>query len=98
MALKTWEIPLEDGFRILCRKETFLGRWLDFAVVLVRDGECIARYDSAHGFAHRDILGQKSGLIRKEKCGNLSFKEAFGHGIDDFKANFRVHHEFYRAH
>lgn len=98
MALKTWEIPLGDGFRIICERETLLGRWLHFAVVLVKDDVCITRYDSAHGFARRDVLGQKSGLIRKEECINMTLREAFGHGIDDFKANFRTHHDFYAAH
>ena len=27
--------------------------------------ECATRYDYAHGFAHRDVLGRRAGLLYK---------------------------------
>ena len=45
------------------------GDILSFAVVLMAlDGEVwvdIARFDTSHGQAHRDVLGKKQGLLHK---------------------------------
>lgn len=41
-------------------------------MVLVYEDECITRYDTAHGFANRDVLGRKSGLIEKRSCESSS--------------------------
>lgn len=95
MRPKEWEIPLPDGFKILVWKRKFLGKWLDFGVVLIFEGECVTRYDAAHGTPHRDVLGKKSGLIRKEKCSTIALKEAFDHAIRDLTKNFRTYFEFY---
>jgi hypothetical protein len=95
MPLKEWIVHLPDGFDLLIRRDTLLGHWLDFAVVLRFNNECVTRFDCAHGFPHRDVLGRKSGLIRKEICSNLSTQEAFQHAIRDLTANYRVYYEFY---
>ena len=68
-----------------------------FAVALVYEGECIVRYDTAHGFAHLDFLGRKSGLIEKRSCETLTTREAFQYAINDLKTNCRQHLAFYRA-
>jgi hypothetical protein len=95
MPLKEWIIHLPDGFDLLIRRDTSSGLLLDFAVVLVFSDECVTRYDCAHGFPHRDVLGKKSGLIRKDICSNVSMKEAFQHAIQDLSANYRAYYEFY---
>ncbi len=64
-------------------------------MVLVHEGICIARYDTAHGFAHRDVLGKKSALIRKETYDSLSVREVFEHAINDFTENYRDHLAFF---
>jgi hypothetical protein len=95
MPLKEWIIHLPDGFVLLIRRDTSSGHCLDFAVVLVFNDECVTRYDCAHGFPHRDVLGRKSGLIRKEICSNMSMNEAFQHAIQDLSSNYRAYYDFY---
>jgi hypothetical protein len=98
MPLKEWEIFLPEGFKIIIRKETVLGKWIDFAVVLVFDGVCITRYDCSHDFPHRDVLGREGGLIRKERCWNMTMKEAFDHAILDLKSDYSQHYNFFASH
>ena len=73
MPLKDWK-HLPDGFYMLIRRETLLGKLVDFAVVLVFEEQCITRYGSRHGCVHRDMLGKREGLIdRKKTYLNMTF-------------------------
>ena len=47
---KEWIKYLPDGFAIYVTLRTFLGNISGFSLVLVKDDECITRYDTAHGF------------------------------------------------
>lgn len=98
MPRKEWIQDLPYGFKHYVWRQTVGGRITAFSVALVHEDECIARYDTAHGFAHRDVLGQKSALIAKVSCENLTTQQAFQYAIDDFKKNFRQHLAFYLAH
>jgi hypothetical protein len=98
MPLKGWIQYLPDGFDLRILRQTERGRPTAFSVVLVYKNERISRYDTAHGFAHRDVLGRKSAFIEKQTCENLSHEEAFQYAVDDLKTNFRAHHAFYLAH
>ena len=46
------------------------GAQKQFAVVLLvwteGDWECATRCDCAHGFAHRDVLGRRAGLLYEQ--------------------------------
>ena len=97
MPNKDWIIYPSDGYELLVRQNSFLGIWYGFAVILVFNDECVCRYDTAHGIAHKDVLGKKSGLIRKEWCESLTFKEAFSHAIHDLSENYQTYHDFYIA-
>ncbi len=97
MPHKDWVKYLAEGFELLVRQDSLFGIWYGFAVVLVFNGECICRYDTAHGAPHKDVLGKRSGLIRKEWCENLPFKEAFAHAIHDLSENYQSYHDFYYA-
>jgi hypothetical protein len=66
MSFKEWGVPLPDGFHILVERINKRGKITGFTVVLIYDGECVSRYDTAHNAAHRDILGKTQGLIAKE--------------------------------
>ncbi len=79
-------------------KQTDKGRITSFSVALIFEDECITRYDTAHGFAHRDVLGRKSALIEKRICENLSDRQAFQYAIRDLETNFRAYYAFYLAH
>jgi len=81
MPERNWTIYLDADCYILIFLNTNGPDVTGFAVVLVAniDGEavCITRYDTAHGQAHRDVLGRKSGLMEKEWLLDLTFNEAF---------------------
>ena len=98
MPLKEWRKYLPDGFEIIVRRHTWRGKLLEFAVVLLYDGRDITRYDNAHDLPHRDVLGRKLGLIRKEWYENMSDQEAFGHAIVDLEENCEDYLAFYDAH
>jgi hypothetical protein len=98
MPLKRWIQYLPDGFMLYIGKQTDKGRITSFSVALIFEDECITRYDTAHGFAHRDVLGRKSALIEKRICENLSDRQAFQYAIRDLETNFRAYYAFYLAH
>ena len=85
MSLKEWVVNLPDGVHIVVRNDFKLGKIVDFAVVLVYQDECISRYDTADKAAHRDVLGKKQGLIKKEWHGSLPRKKVFENAIQDYK-------------
>jgi len=94
MPEKEWQIPLGE-FALLIRRSTRHGVLTEFAVVLVAfmagRWTDITRYDTAHGVAHRDILGQKEGLRGKLLLPNMAFEEAFDYGIRDLKKNAEIY-------
>jgi hypothetical protein len=72
--------------------ETHAGRVVSFVVLLmIQHGESIynvARYDTAHGTPHRDILSKSNSVIEKYWLDNMEFDEALTYAIDDFKENY----------
>lgn len=98
MGEKTWTIYLEDGFELLVRRRSFFGLLRSFAVVLVHEDQCITRYDTAHEAPHRDVLGIKNGLIKKDWCANMSYKEAFEHAINDLSEHYRRYYAYFISH
>jgi hypothetical protein len=83
MRQKEWIKELGDDFRLRVRLATVFGRIVDFTVALVHGENCIARYDTAHGFPHLDWIGKENSLIKKESYEKLSIKEVFDHAIHD---------------
>jgi hypothetical protein len=52
----------------------------------------ICRYDTAHGFAHLDILSRKGNLLRKIRLTTLStYQEALEYALADFKENYQAY-------
>jgi len=68
------------------------GRVVYFCVRLMieEDGStfCIARYDTAHGVAHRDILNRRGQVIEKRWFPDIPFEEVLNLATDDFKLNY----------
>jgi hypothetical protein len=64
-----FNIWLENDVRILVIRSTQKGRYASFAVVLTIQTEQgwldVARFDTAHGIPHQDVLGKKAGRPRK---------------------------------
>jgi hypothetical protein len=98
MPFKDWIKELPDGFYILIERTTNGSTLSEFVVLLIYNDERIARYDTAHGFAHRDVLGKKSALMKKVKYPTLNNWEVFGNAIDDFSQNYKAHLAFFESH
>jgi hypothetical protein len=73
----------------LISRETRAGVVSRFSVVLLYRNECIARYDSAHGRAHRDVVGMVNGWIKSIPCpAEMSYNQAFDLALRDFESNY----------
>jgi len=101
MPPKDWIIPME-GFELRIRRRSENGKLVSFAAVLfaLLDGNWIniARYDTAHGYAHRDLLGLNDGLRGKLLLSRLNNTEAFEYAIRDLKENAEIYLEDFLAH
>lgn len=52
----------------------------------------VIRYDTAHGFAHADVMNRRGELVAKTPLpADLSFGEALQSAINDVKQNWREH-------
>jgi len=89
-------IELPEGFRIVVDYSWLRGKIPHFALILIRAHETkpgyhmVCRYDTAHNFAHLDLLNQKGEVMEKVAVpGNLRYKEAFNHAQDDLKKHYQ---------
>ncbi|MHB8524077.1 MAG: DUF7718 family protein [Limisphaerales bacterium] len=53
----------------------------------------VARYDTAHGAPHRDVLGKRAGLLAKTWYLEADLSQVLRQAVNDFKR----HHESYIA-
>jgi hypothetical protein len=94
---KDYKIWLDDRTFIGVELVMVKGRVVSFVVRLMRlegDHELnIARYDTAHGAPHRDSLGRKKGLLKKQWFPDLPLDIVLRKAILDFRLN----HENYVA-
>jgi hypothetical protein len=100
MPEKEFKIWLEDGL-VLTWRESGAGGITAFRVVLLVefDGEvqCVARYDTAHGIPHQDVLGRKGGLLAKNWFFEYALDEVFEYAIDDLQKNAKQYISFFRS-
>lgn len=91
MPRKSWIIRLESGAWIEIERDTVAGKIVSFRVVMLMEiegtGYCIARHDTAHGFAHRDVLGRTEGLRGKLPSPMLNYNQAFRYAVRDIQHN-----------
>lgn len=101
MPKKEWVVFFGE-FQLLVRRRTQDGEVISFAVVLLtlNDGRWldISRYDTAHGYPHRDVLGLNEGLRGKLRVTKLSLKQAFRYAIRDLTENAENYLEDFLAH
>jgi hypothetical protein len=75
------------------------GQVIQFVVRLTLDEphtrRTVARYDTAHGVAHLDILRASGRLQDKVWFPKLTFAECLENAIADFKTNYEKHLERY---
>ena len=96
--VKEFYIPLKDGLYVAVRIEVLNGQILAFAVRLMLESDPdknIARYDTAHNYPHRDVLGRRKGLLRKDWLEGINLKKALEIAIDDFKNNYERYHQIF---
>ena len=90
-----------DNALLAASWRTVQGEVSTFCVLLLVEIEglthCVARYDSAHGTPHQDILGIKKGLLEKEWFFESSNREVLQYAIRDFKSHADDYISFYRA-
>jgi len=101
MPEKEWTIPL-GGFALIVRRHTIGGRVHSFATILIAflGGKWtdITRYDTAHGYAHRDVLGRIEGLRGKLPTPMLDYNQAFQYAIRDLEQNAQTYLADFLAH
>ena len=77
--------------RLLIARKTVGGKVVRFRVVLLaeEDGKlrCLTRYDTAHGYAHQDILDENEKPLAKLLLPTDDLNEAFHHAINDLQTN-----------
>ena len=91
-----------EGFYLRIQRRTESGEIASFAVVLFADIQDewvnISRYDTAHGYPHRDVLGKREGLRGKLRMTKLNKKEVFRYAIRDLTENAENYLEDFLAH
>ena len=89
---KDYEITLAPGNRIVVSIKMVGGRAVSFVVRLtVRTNgkeSDVARYDTAHGWPHLDLLGPTGRVKEKRWLDVDDFETALTHAIEDFKVNY----------
>jgi hypothetical protein len=97
---RRWTKYLPDGFVLQVSLKTAQGQIVLFSVALIKDDECVTRYDNAHGFAHRDVIGRKAAprVLEKERFDRLTLNEVFNYAIKDISENYAKYDQEYREH
>jgi hypothetical protein len=98
MPQKDWRKHLPDGFELIVQRYTRRGKLVEFVVVLMSDGCDITRFDNCHNVPHRDVLGKRFGLIKKEWYYSMSNERAFEHALIDLSENRERYLAYYNAH
>ena len=92
MPSKEYKIWLDDRTFMVVELAMIKGGVVSFVVRLMyleagREFN-IARYDTAHGAPHRDSLGRRHGLLRKEWYLDLPMDVVLQRAIMDFRLNY----------
>jgi hypothetical protein len=101
LRVKQFEIQLAEGFYLAVEIELLAGQITGFVVRLMKaagPGANICRYDTAHNMPHRDVLGKREGLVRKDWLPGLSLKEALQFAINDLKLNYERYDKIFETH
>jgi hypothetical protein len=92
MPHRSFQLWLNERCYLVVEFTTIDGLIASFVVRLMqvtRHGDTnVARYDTAHGMAHLDILSRKGNLLEKRWLGNTTFEDALTAAIHDFKTNY----------
>lgn len=100
MPSKDYRIWINDTTYIVVDLIMVKGRVVSFVVRLMLVGGerdvNVARYDTSHGAPHRDVLGKRRRLIRKEWFYSMSLGKVMQDAIADFKLNYENYIQGYK--
>lgn len=92
MPHKNFQLWLSEGCYLVVEFTTVDGLVASFVVRLmqVMPGRVanVARYDTAHGMAHLDLLDADENLVEKRWLRHMSFEHALTFAIRDFRRNY----------
>ena len=96
MRVIAYEVDLDDTalawlrLRVETEREQVTGFLAQYETTFEGQWTPVMRYDTAHGFAHRDVLNRRGEVIEKQALAlHLSFREALDLGVRDIRANWR---------
>lgn len=92
MPTKRYIVWLDGDTYIVVNFQSVQGKVTSFVVRLmyIRDGvdTDLARYDTAHGRPHLDVVSPSGRLRQKDWLDDPSFDNALTSAINDFKSNY----------
>lgn len=95
MPRKDWQKWLSESCFVFVERTTCCGKVADFRIVLLVEIagrlHCATRYDTAHGYAHRDVLRFDGSVLRKEPMQENDFDLAFDAAYADICSNHERH-------
>jgi hypothetical protein len=101
MPSKDYRLWLSESAYIVVDLTLAKGRLVSFVVRLMAGfGKYeynIVRYDTAHGAPHRDSLGLKKGLLKKDWFFDQPLDLVLQTAIEDLKANYEKYCDQFRA-
>ena len=101
MPEKSYIICLDELTYIVVEFITVDGRVVSFVVRLMRKfneiEKCIARYDTAHGCPHLDLVDEKGRLLEKKWLLEMNLAEALRFAVEDFKDNFSSYVQSFKS-
>jgi hypothetical protein len=94
MPSKDYRIWLSDTAYIVVDLMMLRGQIVPFVarlMLLQPGGVEVARYDTAHGAPHLDVLGKRRDLLVKTRYLNARMDAVLNRAIDDFKAHCEIY-------
>jgi hypothetical protein len=93
-----FEVPINDlgdFVRVVIRRDGKAIRHfvVQYEALIDEEERPVVRYDTAHGFAHRDIVGWDRGTVHWDRMRDVDYNTALTEAIEDLTANW----ERYRA-
>jgi len=84
-----WLVPEDRSRQVIVLEGREITRFVvQYETLVMEDWLPVVRYDTAHGFAHKDILSP-SGEAEKETVGSYTCNEALSNAETDIKLNWQ---------
>lgn len=89
----TVPLSVEDRLEITIEKEggTVKGFVVNYVATISGKDHSVVRYDTRHGFPHKDVIRSDGSIARKERLPYLGGHALVDRAIDDLKTNWRIY-------